>query len=136
MIDPAHVPEVDSQELLSRYVLSRKHVNQQTQLLKGDAFLPHPYEELSVTRHRDATDAELWSVGQQVATQRKKTLHGRGDAHAALYLDQALGVVAAPVDGNPNHVNVTGWPHNDKPAQMLIAKEIAAAAKFLPTPEA
>ncbi|MBL8819682.1 MAG: hypothetical protein JNL58_26890 [Planctomyces sp.] len=37
---------------------------------------------------------------------------------------------------NPNHVNITNWPSAaDKPAQKLIAQEIAAVARFLPTPE-
>jgi hypothetical protein len=131
MLDPASVPSVDAQEMLSRFVLTRRYVNQQSKLLKSDAFVPHPHTELSVTRGRDATDLEIWNIAKNVAATRSKTLIGRGDALAATYIGQRLNVLAAPVEGNPNHANVTGWPHDDKPAQKLIAQEIAAVAKFV-----
>jgi len=137
MLEPGHVPPVDSQERLSRFILTKRHINQQTQQLKADAFLPHPYEELSVTRDRDATEQEVWAVGQIVAKQRGKMLYGRGDAVSATYVSQKLETVADPCPGNPNHVNVTGWPSaDDKPMQKLVAQEIAAVAKFVPTSDA
>jgi len=112
-------------------------VNQQTKQLKPAAFVPHPYEELSVTRDREATDAEIWLVGRGIAVLQKKTLRGRGDALAATHIQQKLKTIADPVDGNANHVNITNWPSAiDKAAQKLIAQEIAAVARFLPVPEA
>jgi hypothetical protein len=101
-------------------------------------FVPHPHEELSVTRDRDATEDEVWNAGFEVARQRSEsgprtfTLHGRGDALAATYHDQNLQTLPDPVPGNPNHVNVTGWPKDDKAKQKLIALEIAKVAKFVP----
>ena len=55
---------------------------------------------------------------------------------AATYLSQEnLKVLADPVEGNPNHANVNGWPSaDDKAGQIMIAKEIAAVAKFVPMP--
>ena len=136
MLDPAHVPEVGLDELLSRFILTRQYVNQQTYQLKPAAFVPHPYEELSVTRHREATDDEIWSVGLGIAALQQKTLHGRGEAPAAVFIQQKLKAIADPIAGNPNHVNITNWPSAaDKPAQKLIAQEIAAVARFVPTPE-
>lgn len=136
MLDPANVPEVGLDELLSRFILTRQYVNQHTKQLKPAAFVPHPYEELSVTRDREATDAEIWSVGQGIAALLQKTLHGRGEVLAATYVQQKLKTIADPVEGNPNHVNITNWPSAaDKPAQKLIAQEIAAVARFVPTPE-
>lgn len=38
MLSPDNVPPVGADERLSRYVLSKRHVNQQTNLLKPDAF--------------------------------------------------------------------------------------------------
>ena len=74
-----------------------------------------------------------------MATARKppRTLYGRGDVLASTYRSQPnLDVVADPVEGNPNHANVTGWPSaDDEAAQVMIAKEIAAVAKFVPPPE-
>ena len=136
MLDPLNVPAVDPNEMLSRFVLSRRHINQQAKTVKADAFVPHPYDELSVTRQLAATDAEIWSVGEDVAAARQpcKTLYGRGDALAATYLGQSLDVVSDPVKGNPNHVVVLKWPVDDKAAQLLIAKEIAAVAKYIAKP--
>lgn len=142
MLDPDNVPDVDANERLSRFIFSRSHINQQTKLLKADAFVPHPYEELSVTRDRDAAEEEIWKAGRDVGQQisakigRTLVLQGRGDAIAATYHDQKLKTVPDPVPGNPNHVNVTGWPSkDDKAKQKLIALEIAKVAKFVAAKE-
>lgn len=136
MLAPQNVPAVDANEMLARFVLSRRHINQQSHTVKADAFVPHPYDELSVTRHLAAVDQEIWSVGEDVAAARQppKSLYGRGDVLAATYLGQQLDVIAEPVVGNPNHVNVCRWPADDRAAQFLIAKEIAAVAKYIPKP--
>ena len=87
-----------------------------------------------MNRDRDATDEETWNVGLKIASTRQKTPYGRGDVIAATYHSRKLKTIEAPVEGNPNHVNVTGWPINDKAAQKLIAQEIAAVAKFIEPP--
>lgn len=136
MLDPENVPTVDLNEMLSRFILTRQYVNQQTKQLKPAAFVPHPYEELLVTRDREATDEEIWSVGRDIAALQQKTLYGRGDALAATFVNQKLRTIADPVEGNANHVNVTNWPSAaDKAAQKLIAQEVAAVAMFVPVPE-
>lgn len=139
MLDPANVPKVDNGEITARFVVSKRHVNRQTGTLKADAFVPHPYVKLSVTRLIQITDEEVWGVGQAVAAAREppRTLYGRGDVLASTYRSQPnIDVVADPVDGNPNHANVTGWPSADEEtAQVMIAKEIAAVAKFVAVPE-
>jgi hypothetical protein len=133
MIDPANVPPVEAEEWLARYVVHSSHIRPSNQTLKPDAFIPHPYLELSVTRHLLATEQELWAIGKNVAQAVAKVLHGRGDFRASACLSQRLTVDAAPTDDNPNHANVCGWPA-DKPAQKIIAQEIAALAIFTPKP--
>jgi hypothetical protein len=139
MLNPANVPDVDAEEMTARFVVSKRHINKQTLTLKADAFVPHPYDTLSVTRLIEITEDEIWAVGRDVAAARTppRTLRGRGDVLAATYVGQEnLKVVAEPVEGNPNHANVIGWPSaNDETAQVMIAKEIAAVAKFVPPPE-
>jgi hypothetical protein len=135
MIDPLHVPPVGADEIVARYVLQSSHVRRGDQTVKPDAFVPHPYQDLSVTRHVMATQDELWAIGAGVAALIGKTLHGRGDVNAAVILHQGLAVEPDPVDGNPNHANVVGWPV-DKPAQKIIAQEIAANAIFVAAPAA
>ena len=134
MLDLTNVPAVDSDELLARYILSRSHFSRQTGRVKASAFMPARDGELSVTRHRDATQDELWQVGLGIALSRDKTLYGRGDVLAATCASQRLTVEAVPVEGNPNHANVIRWPMDDKAALKLIAEEIAVAAKFVPPP--
>ena len=140
MLDPENVPDVDDNERLSRFVLSKRHFNQETRMLKADAFLPHPHKELSVTRDKQATDGEIWSVGRGIAAERSIALNrevpliGRGDAIAASYRKESLKVLKDPVAGNPNHVNVAEW-QSDKPKQKLVALEIAKVATFVPTPD-
>lgn len=82
MFDPANVPDVDLNEMLSRFILTRQYVNQQTQQLKPAAFVPHPYEELSVTRDREAIDAEIWTVGHAIPTSAEDTAWPRRRARS------------------------------------------------------
>jgi hypothetical protein len=130
MIDPENVPEVGDDETLARYVLHSNHIRRTSQTVKPDAFIPHPHGELSVTRHLLMTEDELWAVGRAVAAATIKTLHGRADIRMAVCLAQQLTVRAAPMNDNPNHADITGWPA-DKPAQKIIAQEIAATAQFM-----
>jgi len=129
MIDPTNVPNVAPDEWLARFVLYSRHVRTSDQTVKSDAFIPHPHQELSVTRHLSATDDEIWGVGEQVATQQSRTLYGRADVEAQVFTSQSLNVQASPVLGNPNHADVAGWP-TEKPRQKMIAIQIAAVATY------
>lgn len=101
-----NVPDVERSETLSRFIVSNRHIRNSDETVKADAFVPHPHEELSVNRDKAATDISL-----------------------------QLSAVAAPIAGNPNHVNVCNWPAG-KPEQILKAKEIAEKAKLLrPSPK-
>lgn len=133
MIDPANVPPVDEDEWLARYVFSGNHLRAD-QTVKPNAFMPHPRSAMSATRHRSATENEIWSVGEKVAVSRKRRLYGRCDLQAKEYLRLRLKVVPDPIPTNPNHANVTEWPA-DKPLQKIIALEIAAVTSYLSRPE-
>ena len=98
--------------------------------------MPRENEEgVSVTRLVQITDAEIWSVGWQMAERRNppRTLRGRSDVLVATLLGQGLKVEAVPVEGNPNHAEARGWPTLESD-QLMIAQEIAAVAKFVPSP--
>jgi hypothetical protein len=133
MIDPAHVPPVDPQEMLARYVLYRRYVRSSDQTVRPEAFIPHPHVDLSVTRHRQASEAEIWHVGAQVARGQSKTLYGRADLPAQACTAEGLRVVEAPVAANPNHANITGWP-SERPQQKMIAMVIAEKARYVSNP--
>ncbi len=137
---------VEDGERLARMILNERHVRKDVRsekvTAKPEAFLPHSRIELSVIRHREITEAELWSIGWEVSAQReagdtfgrKFPLLGRGDFFARDARVQNLDVV--PVEGPDlprNHADIVGWPP-EKSAQMLRAVEIAAAAIFVAVP--
>lgn len=124
------LPQVGGDEQLARFVLHSTHVRQDN-TLRADPFIPHPYPDLSVTRHLSLNDLEIRDRGEMVARQTGKSLKGRADTAAQIYLGQRLRVVADPTPENPQHANVTGWP-SGKPAQKILALEIAAQSTFIP----
>lgn len=139
---------MEDDERLARMILSDRHLRKDvlTEMVtaKPEAFLPHSRVELSVIRHREITEAELWSIGREVSAKReagdilgrKFPLLGRGDFFARDARAQNLDAV--PVEGPDlprNHADIVGWPP-EKPAQMLRAVEIAAAATFVAIPSA
>ncbi len=123
---------VEPEEKLSRYILQSNLVRKTDNTVKPEAFVPHPREDLSVTRHLDLDQEAIWSVGEDVARKREKKLYGRAVNQASTYLEQKLKVLPAPdLPGNPNHANVTGWPP-DKESQKMIAILIAGEAEYIP----
>jgi hypothetical protein len=119
--------EVLSDELLARFILQRNRIRYD-RTVKPDAFVPHPYRELSVTRHINLDDPTIWRIGYAVAESAKKTLHGRADVRARVFAANTLQVTAAPTPSNANHANVTDWPIN-KAEQKSIAQKIAATVE-------
>jgi len=121
---------VSDEEELARFIL-RQNQFRSDHTVKPDAFIPYPWPDLSVTRHMELSEAELWEIGQEIADQRPATLYGRADVRAIVFRKQSL--TLSPTATPKNHVNVSAWP-SDKPTQKIIAQEIAAEAVFLPAP--
>jgi hypothetical protein len=123
---------IGGNELLARFITSSKWFRSD-QTVRQDAFIPHPYSDLSVTRHKSLTEAAIWKVGQDIANARPATLYGRADISAEEVRRQKLTVEARPVPENLNHAGILGWPP-DKPSQKILALELAAIARFVPRP--
>jgi len=132
MSDGDNVPPITSDEWLARFIHYQRYIRQD-RTVRADAFIPHPYHDLSVTRHLQLSDTELWRIGDEVARQIDRSLHGRADVQVFVLQRQGLQVLPEPVfPQNPNHANVSGWPA-EKSAQKIIAQQVAAAAsKVLP----
>jgi hypothetical protein len=124
MLDPANVPDVTESEIVTRYLMFSKWYRAD-QTIKYEAFMPPADLEFSVTRLLQATDAELWGVGKQVAAENGRTLHGRADISVRVFLNQQLLAQSDALPDNPNHAIVTGWPVG-KAQQMIVAKQFAA----------
>jgi hypothetical protein len=131
--DEGTSPSVKNSALLARFITSSKWFRPSNQTVKQDAFIPHPYPDLSVTRHKSLSKQEIWKVGQEISDARPATLYGRADIFAEDVRKQKLTVEPRPVPENLNHACILSWPI-DKPAQKILALELAAVARFVPKP--
>jgi hypothetical protein len=127
--------DIAPETLLARFITSAKWVRQ-NRTVKPDAFIPPKDLQFSVTQHLNLSSTELWQIGQKIVAEISKTrtaeLAGRADVSAGEFSLQNLRSEPAPSADNPNHVHVVGWP-SDKPAQKIIAQELAALARFVET---
>lgn len=128
MTDIPALPPVSEDEWMARFILFRHWIRKSDRTVRPEAFIPH-LSGLSVIRHIDLSEAELWQIGQQIADKRPTTLYGRADLQAISVIKKSLRIVPTPEP--KNHANITGWPA-DKPSQKIIAQEIAAEARFVP----
>lgn len=126
----ASVPVAD-EERLARFVFTERHIRKSDGTVKAEALAPFKHIEMSVTRHRDLPQEQVWALGAKVAEARKLPLIGRADFLAVKAREQSLDV--KPDEPPPNHANVSGWPP-DKPAQMIRALEIATSATYVANP--
>ena len=125
---------VEDNERLARMILTERHVRRESMAAKPEAFLPYKHVTLSVIRHRELTEGELWEIGGKVAEKRGRTLVGRGDVLARIARAQNLDVVPEEGPDLPrNHADIVGWPP-EKPLQLIRAAEIAAVADFVAAP--
>lgn len=120
-----------SPSLLARFVLREGWIRQQDKTLRPDAFMPPPDLRFSVTDHGQLCQDALWRIGLAVAVKRQLKLFGRGDISSEQLPQHGLSLEAAPLDDNPNHCHIVGWP-TDKSAVKSIAQQLAAAAAFVP----
>ena len=127
-------PAIEASDLLARFITSSGWIRSKSQTVKQDAFIPHPYPDLSVTRHKNLTTEQIWKIGREIASARPANLYGRADISAANVTRQKLQVEPRPVPENLNHATITGWPP-DKPSQKIIAQELAAVAKYVAFPQ-
>lgn len=125
---------VATDELLARYITSSRWFRKQDQTVKQDAFIPpeNPLE-LSVTRHINFTEDDIWRIGKGIAEVMARNLHGRADVKTDCVIGQRLNVIPQPVPDNPNHANIVNWPV-EKNERKMRALELAKAARFVPSP--
>jgi len=123
-------------ELLARFLTVRAWVRSD-RTVRQDAFIPPKDLNLSVTRHHDLSEPELWAVGKMVtetiAITRTASLHGRADLTVLQISERTLRTEPAPLPTNPNHAHVVGWP-SEKAVQKSLAQQLAAASRYVPWP--
>lgn len=134
MMDPKNVPAVDIGETLARYILDRKHFRPSTNTVTPLLFVPYKHVDLSVNRHRECSEKEIWDFGIGVAEYRQKKFLGRCDVSVEACSFKPLRVVAKPikdhptgVPDNPNHADIEGYPPA-REDQLALALKIAEKA--------
>lgn len=126
MIDPENIPPVADNELLARFILNRNEKRDDGNV-NHKLFMPYKWTELSVNRHREASNEETWGIGFDIASQRSKMLYGLANIRASNCYQSTLRVVPDPIlPNNPNHANIIGYP-SGKEDQMALAKVLAAS---------
>jgi hypothetical protein len=133
MIDGTSVPPVTADELLARFATQGSQFRKGDKTVKQDLFIPNSLGEVSVMRHWDATEGEIWAVGRAVASKMARTLYGRSDIQAAACQNLALTVVATPIaPDNPNHADIKGWPEKKEDQKAIAQKLAVVASKLIP----
>jgi hypothetical protein len=138
MLDPENIPPVEDHELLARYVTQSSQFRSSDLQVKQSLFIPHPRRDISVTRHLQATEAEIWSAGKDVSQVLGRKLYGRTDIRADACKIEPLRVVAKPIlddpkiRDNPNHADITGWPEAKEEQKAIALKLAASASKLIP----
>lgn len=116
---------------LARFIYSSSHFSRENNRVKHNAFMPAADGKTSVYCTKELSEAETWTIGEEVADRRKQTLHARGDIVAADVSKVKLRVV--PSEPPPRHANIEDWPA-EKSAQKLKAMDLAEAAGLVMKP--
>ncbi|MCI0537391.1 MAG: hypothetical protein L0Z50_19425 [Verrucomicrobiales bacterium] len=101
--------------------------------MKPDAFVPHPYAELSVFRVSELGERRIWQIGEQIAEPQGKALYARAEILAGEVI--ALGLQVVPKEPPPHHANIVGWDRDDRASQRLVAALLASQAQLILRPD-
>lgn len=116
---------VEEKEPLARFIFSGNYFAKG--IVKHGAFLPHPYNELSVSRTASLSKNEIIELGKPVAVKNERTFYGWAEVMVEHIRRCSLEV--RPDEPPPRHALIFNWP-DEKSAQKLLAMEIAAEAKL------
>ena len=122
---------IPDNELLSRFIVYKRWAPKGR--IKQNAFMPDKDLTLSVTRHLNLSQEDIWRYGRLAEGAPPRDLHGRADVNVGPVKYQGLHIEMAPTNDNPNHAHVVNWPPN-KDLQKIKAILLAKEAQFVPVP--
>jgi hypothetical protein len=135
---PREVEQIDRYEPLARFIFSRSHFSPAKKIVKAPAFIPAPDDlQTSVFRIYELGERQIRDIGEDVGrTQnppRSPRARGEIEVNAVLNVGVNVGVSlhVIPDEPPPRHAEITGWPRDDKPQQLEIAKLLAAVARLV-----
>ncbi len=129
MLSFENIPSISTEEMLARYITHKSEFRKDG-TVKPTLFVPYKHVELSVNRHLECSEDEIWQFGIQVANRRSRKLIARCDVEASACTEKiALKVKASPLpkDNNPNHADIYGYPE-EKSEQLSIAQKLVTYA--------
>lgn len=112
-------------EILSRYLFAESQYRTSDHSIRHTAFMPPGDLRLSVFRTSGLNEKDVWSIGEDIGQESKRTLHGKGDLIASEVTRVNLNI--DPDNVPARHANVVGWPP-EKHRQQLIAQKLASVA--------
>jgi len=108
--------ELDSDEIVARFIYSKNHFSRAGNRPKPGAFSPYPHSELSVAHVTDLTDAEVWEISLKTVGSEpgRDKVHARADVRVRELIRNKLRAIR---DDDPfeRHTSVTGWPGPNDP---------------------
>ncbi len=136
---PSGLPvTVGDEETLSRCVLHSKYFSQPESgkwRVKHPAFMPDPYDDLSVSRVEGLPENDLEIYARPVAIEQGKKLYGVALVKTRRVRQEGLEVEAAELP--ERHANIVDWPKDRDPKEQkskrqAIATELATECRFVP----
>jgi hypothetical protein len=132
---PRQVGQIQRDEPLARFIFSRRHFSPTKKVVKAPAFIPNPDDlQTSVFRIYELGEQQIRDIGEGVgriqSPPRSPRARGEIEVNAVLNVgvNVGVGLHVIPDEPPPRHAEITGWPRDDKPQQLEIAKLLAAAA--------
>ncbi len=122
--------EIKGQEVIARYITSKRWYSREKNVVKPQAFMPPPDLRLSVFRIDNLSEPEIWKIGLKKVIGKMnqiRNLQGRADFQALNILEINLQI--NPDNTPPRHANIIGWPEL-KEERKSIAQELAAKASL------
>lgn len=121
--------DLSRDDILSRFIFSKRHFSIENKTVKYGAFLPPPNSaDLSVFIVSTLTNEEIWMIGREYVQTDLRTLKARAELQAEYIYDSNLTVV---LDTQPHelHANITPFPL-DKKERTALARRLAVVSRL------
>lgn len=131
---PRQVEQIQRDEPLARFIFSRRHLSTTKKVVKAPAFIPNPDDlQTSVFRIYELGERQIRDIGEGVGRTQSppQSPRARGEIEVNAVINVGANLHVIPDEPPPRHAEITGWPRDDKPQQLEIAKLLAAVARLV-----
>jgi len=128
---PRQPEQIQHDEPLARFIFSRRHFSPTKNIVGAPAFIPNRDDlQTSVFRIYDLGEQQIRDIGEDVGRTQTppRSPRARGEIQVNAVINVGAGLHVIHDEPPPRHAEIIGWPRDDKPQQLEIAKLLAAAA--------